>query len=85
MKPDQLYQQLKDLAQKLDITVLEKSLKNVGLHVKSGYCKIKGKKHYIMDKNLPIRRKTRLLGNCLKKMPCDDLYVLPAVRKFLEK
>ena len=36
MKPDNIYQELKDLAEKLNITVAEQNLRKTGIHVNSG-------------------------------------------------
>ena len=49
MKPEQIYQELKDLAEKLEITVSEQNLRTAGIKVKSGLCKVKGKNLFVMD------------------------------------
>ena len=85
MKPDQLYQALKDLADKLQITVSEQNLKIAGVKVKSGLCKVKGKHIYVMEKHKSLHRKNILLARCLNTMPLEDIYVVPAVRDFLAK
>ena len=54
MKPEMIYQELKDLAEKLGITVKEENFKKTGIHVKSGLCKIKGEQFFIMDKHKKI-------------------------------
>ncbi|MDM8551549.1 hypothetical protein QUF72_15790 [Desulfobacterales bacterium HSG2] len=83
MRPEQLYQNLKELAEKLEITVSEKSFRNTGIKVKSGLCKVKGKKFFIMNKHLPIYRKNKILASCLSDMPHEEVYVVPAVREIL--
>ena len=85
MKPDHLYQDLKELAEKLGIIVSEQNLRTAGISVNSGYCKIKGRSYFIMDKHAHLHKKIDLLADCLSKLPIDDLYVLPAVRTLLEK
>ena len=85
MKAEQLYQHLKDLAEKLGITVNEHSFRNAGVKVKSGFCKVKEKDVFIMDRNLPLNRKTGVLAEFLGQMPCDTVYVIPAVRDFIKK
>ena len=76
-----MYQQLKDLAEKLHIAVSEHSFRNAGVPIRSGLCKVKGKDVFIMDKNLPVRKKIRILAGCLSRMPHEDLFLLPAVRE----
>jgi hypothetical protein len=84
MKPDQLYQDLKAAAEKLGVTVSEKSFKNVGIKVKSGLCTVKGKKMYIVDKNKTLHEKIQLLGGCLAKMPHEHVYMVPFMREYIE-
>lgn len=83
MRPEQLYQNLKSLAEKLEVTVSEKNFRNAGIKVKSGLCSIKGKKFFFMDKHLPIYRKNKILASCLSNMAHEDIYVVPAVREIL--
>ena len=85
MKPTQLYQHLKDLANKLDITVAEQNMRVTGVNAKSGLCIVKDKKIFIMDKHLTVREKVDVLTDCLKKIPLEDVYVMPAVRKHLDR
>ena len=85
MKPDQIYQELKDLAEKLEITVSEQNFRNTGIKVKSGLCKVKGKNLFIMDKHKSIHKKIDALVSQLVEFPHEDLYVMPAIREILEK
>jgi hypothetical protein len=80
LKPEQIYRHLKELAEKMNITVCEQSFRNAGIHVKSGLCKIKGQNYYIMNKDLAIRKKTALLADCLSRLPHEEIYVLPVIR-----
>jgi hypothetical protein len=85
MKPEQIYQELKDLADKLGITVSEQNLRIAGIKVKSGLCKVKGKNLFIMDKHKSIHKKIDALISQLIEFPHEDLYVMPAIRELLEK
>ena len=88
MKPEHIYQELKDLAEKLEITVSEQNLRTAGIagiKVKSGLCKVKGKNLFIMDKHKSIHKKIDTLASQLAKFPHEDLYVMPAIREILEK
>ncbi len=85
MKPEQIYQELKDLAEKLEITVSEQNLRTAGIKVKSGLCKVKGKNLFIMDKHKSIHKKIDTLASQLAIFPHEDLYVMPAIREILEK
>ncbi len=85
MKPEQIYQELIDLAEKLEITVSEQNLRKTGVKAKSGLCKVKGKYLFIMDKHKSIHKKTKILSSHLASMPHEDVYIIPAVRELLDR
>jgi hypothetical protein len=86
MNPTQLYEQLKELAAKLDITVTEQNMRVTGVNAKSGLCVVKNQKIFIMDKHLTVREKLETLADCLRESPTiDDVYIMPALRKYLER
>jgi hypothetical protein len=85
MKPDQLYQELKDLAERMQVTVSEQNLKTSGIKVRSGLCIVKGRKLFIMDKHKSVQKKIKILAAQLSRIPHEDLYIIPAVRELLEK
>lgn len=85
MKPEQIYQELKELAEKLNISVSEQNLRQTRVKAKSGLCKVKGQNCYIMDKHKSIHEKIELLAECLSKMPHEEMYIVPAVRELLKK
>jgi hypothetical protein len=85
MKPEQLYRELKDLAEKLGIVVSEQNFRPTGIRVRSGYCKVQGKDHCIIDKHLRLNQKVEVLAECLSTLPMDSIYIVPAVREFLDR
>ena len=85
MKPEELYHQLKELAQKLGIKLSEQNLRKTGVPVASGLCKVKGEHMFIMNKHLPVREKNCALAACIGRMSCEDIYIVPAVRKFINR
>jgi hypothetical protein len=85
MKPEQIYQELKDLAEKLDINVSEQNLRTAGIAVRSGLCKVKGKNMFIMDKHKSIRKKIKILASHLAQIPHENVFIVPAIRELLEK
>ena len=85
MRPDHLYNELKAVAEKLGITVKEHNLRNAGLHVSSGLCRVKDEDIFVMDKRLPIREKTENLAECLGRQNLDNVYIVPAIREMLDK
>ncbi|UCD31131.1 MAG: hypothetical protein JSW04_00805 [Desulfobacterales bacterium] len=85
MKPEQLYQHLKELTEKLDITLSEQNLRATAVKAKSGLCKIEDKTFFIMDKHQSIHKKIEILATCLGKIPHEDIYIIPAIREYLKK
>ncbi len=85
MKSEALYQELIALAEKLQIQVSEQNLRNTGIKVQSGLCKLKGQNVFIMDKHKPLRKKAKILARCLSRMEHEEIYVVPAVRELLSR
>jgi len=85
MKPEQIYQELKDLAEKLAVTVSEQNLRTAGIKVKSGLCTVKGRQMFIMDKHKSIHKKIKILSAEVANFPHEDIYLIPAVREMLNK
>ena len=85
MKPEQIYQDLKDLSEKLGISVTEENFRRTAVKAKSGLCRVKGRDIFIMEKQKPIQDKIELLAACLSKMPHEDIFVVPAVRELLHR
>jgi hypothetical protein len=85
MSPEQLYQHLKDLSEKLGIDILEQSFKQVNLPVKSGHCRVKGKDLFIMDKNISLAKKNATLLKFLSTQAHENIFIPPAVRELLDR
>ena len=85
MKPEQIYRELIDLAEKLDITVSEQNLRKTGIKASSGLCKVKGQYLFIIDKHKSIHKKIKILASQLANMPHENIFIIPAVRELLDK
>jgi len=85
VKADRLYQELKDLAEKLKIEVTEQNFRATGVKAISGLCKVKGKTLFLIDKHKSLHKKIQILSEFLGEMPCGEVYMLPAVREHLSK
>ncbi|MCP4744653.1 MAG: hypothetical protein GY874_00710 [Desulfobacteraceae bacterium] len=84
MKTEILYEKLKNIAEKLELNVSEKSFRNTGIRIKSGFCIVKDQAHIIIDKHLRLNRKTEVLGECLCEFAYDSIQIESEVRDFLE-
>lgn len=85
MKPEKIYQELKDLAEKLGVAVEEHNFRNTGIRAKSGACIVHGKHLVIIDKHKPLVKKIGVLASALSKFPHDDVYLVPAVREMIAR
>jgi hypothetical protein len=85
MKPDYIYNELIQLANKLGTPVSEHNFRTAGIHVRSGYCKVHGKNLFIIDKHLKLSKKVEILADFLSTQPIDDIFVVPALRELLER
>ena len=85
MKPEQIYQDLKDLADNLKVAVSEQSFRASGFPVKSGFCLIKGKMHCIIDRNINLQSKIKVLAKCLANLDHENIYVKPEVRAAIHR
>jgi hypothetical protein len=85
MKAEQVYVELKDVAERLGVTVSEQNFRSAGIPVKSGFCLIKGKMHCIIDKNISLNKKARILARSIAHLPHDKLYMVPAVRDIITR
>ena len=89
MKPEKLYQELKDLAEKIGIQVSEQNFRTTtGIRVRSGFCTVKNQDCCIIDKHLKLSKKMEVLAECLYEKPSETLegmFIIPAVREYMEK
>lgn len=85
MKQDEIYRHLKELADKLNIRFFEKNFRNVGIQVNSGLCKVDGTLHFYMDKHKKIREKNEILAQALSQFPLDTIYIIPALREYIDQ
>jgi hypothetical protein len=85
VKADRLYQELKEVAEKLGIEVTEQNFRATGINAVSGLCKVKGKSLFLIDKHKSLHKKITILSEFLGGMSCGDVYMLPAVREHLSR
>lgn len=85
MKRIELYQHLVEIAAKLGITVSEQNFRATNVNAVSGLCHIKDQPVFIIDKHLAAHEKIEFLAACLRSMPMEDIYIVPAVRDYLDR
>lgn len=85
MKPEEIYQNLKDLADRLGVTVSDQNFRKAGIKVKSGHCIVMDKQYFIMDKHQSLKDKIDILVSFLVTLDHEDLYLLPNIRELFNK
>lgn len=88
MKSDEVYAHLKALSDRLGVTLKEQNLKSTGVNAKSGFCIVKGKPMFILDKHQSIRNKVEILVSWLAESEAERIggeYIVPYVRELIER
>jgi hypothetical protein len=92
VKPEKLYHELKDLAERIGMRVSEQNFRiTTGIRVKSGFCIVMDQECCIIDKHLRLSKKTEVLAECMiEKLTASNesietVFMVPAVRDYLER
>ena len=81
-----LLEELKEAAVRLGFEVREeKLLREVGYHVRSGSCRLRGTNLILLDRVLPVAAQIDVLLDQLSGRSLDDVYLSPAARRLLER
>ena len=79
-------EELKEVARRLGITVREETLlREVGYHVRSGACRVKGEDVLFIDRTLPPGERLQLLLDAVADHDVETHYLTPALRQLLER
>jgi hypothetical protein len=92
VKPEKLYHELKDLAEKIGMQVSEQNFRiTTGIRVKSGFCIVKDQECCIIDKHLKLNKKVEALAECIHEKltasneSLETIFLVPAVREYMER
>lgn len=92
MKPEKLYHELKDLAEKIGMRVSEQNFRiTTGIRVKSGFCIVKDQECCLIDKHLKLNKKVEALAECISEKlaasneSLETIFLVPAVREYMER
>ena len=80
IKNEMLLQELEALCTKLDISIRYEKGDFAG-----GLCRIKDKRAIIINKNLSIDQKVKIIASELAKLETDDIFILPAIRELFQQ
>lgn len=80
MKITEIYEELVEIAKKLNITVRKENGK-----FKSGFCVVDDDKYIVVNRSTPIESTTAIIARTLLEQDIKDVYIKPAVREYIEK
>ena len=85
MNADRLYQELKELSERLGIEVSEQNFRATGVKARSGYCVLRGTPMFLIDKSKRLQRRIQILSEFLSGRITENVFMVPAVREHLNK
>jgi len=79
VKPDKIYQELEDIAEILNIKIIQRKG-----NFKGGYCLLEKEKFIVINKLNPIEQQVRALAQAFSRLDTSQIYLKPAIREFIE-
>lgn len=80
MNPEKMMDLFQNLAEKMDIELVLGTGDFVG-----GSCTLKNQKYVILNKKQPIESRLQILAQEFNLMDVSDMYLVPALREFIEE
>lgn len=71
-------------AEKLSMEIEYSDLSDNDISVQSGYCKVKGQKMIILDKNLPPEMQSAIMLKILGNFNLENIYIASWIREHFE-
>jgi hypothetical protein len=85
-RDEALCEELKEVARRLGVQVREEILlREVGYHVRSGGCRVRGEDVIFLDRNLPPAERVHVLLGELAERDFETFYLSPALRRLFEQ
>ena len=79
MKPEEMYNHFEELADQLNVTILEGKGDFEG-----GYCTVNGDQFVVLNKTRPLAQRLRILAVSFGAIDLKDRYMVPVLREFVE-
>ena len=79
MKPDKILQELEDIAEILNIKIIQEKG-----NFKGGYCLLEKEKIIVINKLKPVEQRIRALAQAFYRLDISQIYMKPAIREFIE-
>jgi hypothetical protein len=85
-REEALCEELKEVARRLGVQVREEVLlREVGYHVRSGGCRVRGEDVIFLDRGLPTAERVEVLLNELADRDFESVYLSPALRRLVDR
>ncbi len=78
MKPEEIYNELLEIADKLGITVRKDKGKFRG-----GSCVLNEHKIIVINNSIPLTAKASILAKCLNSFSIENVFIKPAIRNYI--
>ena len=78
--PEKLITLFEELADKLNIKLLQDKGDFTG-----GSCLVKDENFIVVNKRKPVEQRLKILAHEFSKKDLSDIYIIPALREFIEK
>ena len=85
MEPWNVLENLKDLADKLNVEIIYENMGWDELSITGGLCKVKGKYKVYVDQSQSVEKQIEILVKALAAFNINGIYMLPFIREILEK
>lgn len=79
MKVEALLEELKNLAERMEITVRSEIGRFSG-----GYCLLREKKLIVINRKMPVENKVAVLARSIAQFPLENVFIKPALREFID-
>ncbi|MFL3050351.1 MAG: hypothetical protein ACJZ02_01535 [Candidatus Neomarinimicrobiota bacterium] len=79
MKQEQIYNHFEQLADKLNITILEGKGDFEG-----GFCTLNGDDFVVLNRGRPLEQRLRILATSFGDLDLEQQYIMPILRKFID-
>ena len=76
---------LKTVAEKLEIEIEITNLNDQEFQIQSGYCKMNGKDLILLDKNSSLQEQSDVILQTLKNFDLENIYVASWIREYIEQ
>ncbi len=85
MESRKVLEYLEELAEKLGVEIVYEKLGEGEFSVGGGLCKVRGTYKIFMDRSETMEDRVEILARALSSFDTEGVYLLPFIRKILEK